>query len=173
MGEPATKVVVKNWGPKHELCVALHIADKRNYEIAVILGWTKEYVSMVLNMPQAQAEIRRAILKIREISGAEVEGRVQQHAETAVKRVGETLDAEFLVGTRSKEHQDRTALKILEGTGYLPGKKDEERGGISEKLTAPLVEKLAASLELAAKAKMLANKEEEPVDADFEVLEDG
>jgi hypothetical protein len=48
------KWVPKKWKADYDRVVGYHVVGKENKEIAVILGFTPEHVSTILNTPQAQ-----------------------------------------------------------------------------------------------------------------------
>lgn len=161
--------ILQTWSPRHDLAVALHLSGKKNVDIARVLEWTPEHVSIVLRQPQAKAMVERAQRRMRETTQEAITERLLELSEKAVERLEETLEQTFILGSKSKHHQDNTSLKILQGTGFLAGKKDGEKEEATDKVTATLVERLTASLEKAAEARIKAR---DVVEAPYEVVED-
>lgn len=159
---------IQKWAPHHERIVRLHIAGMENKEIADVVGLTDVRISQVLNDPHAQRLIRQAILNIRRRAEEDIETGLVLMAEKAKDRLRETIDAEFLLGSKAKKHQDDVALSLLKGTGFL----SKDFGGPSteagERLDKALVEKLTDALE---KSNRVVEEAQDVVEADFELVE--
>lgn len=161
--------VLQNWSPRHDLAVALHLSGKKGVEIAKALDWTPEHVSLVLRQPQAKAMIERAQRRLRETSQEMITEKLLELSEQATERLAETIEQKFILGSKGKHHQDSMSIKILQGTGFLTGKKEGDQEEATDRVTATLVERLTASLEKAAEAR---TKARDTVEADFEVVEE-
>lgn len=149
--------VIVNWSIIHEQIVALHIAGKLNKEIALIVDRTPERVSQVLNSDRAKEIIQRVRLNMRERMREEIETRLVVLAEESVGRLEETVEAEFLLGSKAKEHQDSVAIQVLKGTGFLS--KDFSADGETKRppLNNQQAERLIHALEKANRAEEIAH----------------
>lgn len=169
-----TLAPIQKWRPRHERIVRFHIAGMSNDEIAAELDITTVRVSQVLNDPHAKRLVQQAILSLRQKMSEDIEGRLIQQAEKAAARLDETLDADFIPGTKSKKAQDDVSLAILKGTGFLSREFNADRETV-DRLDKALVERVATALEKSNEAREIRAEESEeavePVDADFEVVE--
>lgn len=152
----------QKWGPKHDQVVFLHCLGYDNILIAAELGIGKMYVSKLLRDPQAQRKILEFRKKTQKNLIEGVEGRLLRLADESVKRLEETMGEQFELGTRAKEHQDKTALSLLRGTGFL---KSEV---VKEKQVDSLTTEQANLLQSAIN-KSMQFREAEVVDAVFSV----
>lgn len=117
----------QKWGPKHDQVVFLHCLGYDNILIAAELGIGKMYVSKLLRDPIAQRKILEFRRKTQQKLIDGVEGRLLRLADESVKRLEETMEEAFEPGTRAKEHQDKTALALLRGTGFLKSEVVKEK----------------------------------------------
>lgn len=149
------------------MIVSLHIAGNPNKKIAAAVGITPERVSQVLSDPQAIAVIQRVKNSMRLKMEEDIEDKLVVLASESVDRIAETITHEFLPGSDEHEHQDRVAIKVLQGTGFLKKESPEGGGKTREVPSTRLLERLASALE---KANTAVELQQEAVDAPYEVL---
>lgn len=151
----ASLAPIKKWTPRHEMVVSLHISGWSNLKIAEHFRITPVRVSQILCDPQAKALVRQANKTLRDKMKDDISDRLLTLAEGSVKNLEETIEASFLVGSDSKEHQDNVSLKILRGTGFLIGDKQEDASKTKNPLTETLAERLITALENSNEAERL------------------
>jgi len=164
---------LKNWKPRHENVVMLHLGGWNNIAIANYTRMTPERIYQILQTPQAQALIASQMDRIRERFGSDVSDKLLKLTEISVNRVSETLEQDFIPGTDAKKHQDKVALEIMKGKGFLNGA-DPSAVNHEQKVSVSLLEKFTNALERANEAKSLHtgdNDSEAIEEASFEVIE--
>lgn len=153
----ANKWHPKKWKPDYERIVGLACIGKMNKEIAEMTGYTKEHISTILNLPEAE-ELRALILtRVRETVVEDI-GAI--HARISVKTakvIDKALsDDSVLADKRSLFAIIDRGLEISKGVGHLktPGSPgvNVERGVI---LTGEQGDKFLAGMQKADAAKQL------------------
>jgi hypothetical protein len=150
---------IKNWLPKHDLCVMLHVGMKTDTEIAEMVGYTSARVNQILNDPTGKTKIREAQERLREKLSAQIEDGLVAICVKALSNVRETIELEGLAhGSDFKKHQDKLSLEVLKGRGFL----DKER---QAKEAAPLdpilVKRLAEAMEKSNEAAEIIQRDRE------------
>lgn len=162
---------IKNWKPRHENIVILHLNGWSNIAIAEYIGLTKERVSQIINDPTARKIIDATMKRVRENLADNIEDNLTRLSSLSVERIEETLGTKFPPGTDPKKHQDNVALKLMKGRGLLPGELEKEREGA--KIPVSLLERFMDAFEGANEAKRLHSGETEVVaEEEIEDLED-
>lgn len=162
-GEGQPREPIKTWTYQHEQVVMLHIAGKANDEIAELTDYTTTRVSQILNDPQAERVKALAIRKLRSSMTENLEGQLLELAEESAKRLGETIKADFALGTRAKHHQDKMSLDLLKGTGFLNKEKPDDTDRRRDPLPEKRVNRLVDALEVSNEAAKLHRAEREVV----------
>lgn len=115
-----TKWIPKKWRPEYARVVALSATGLSNKVVAEKTGFTKEHVSNILNLPQAE-ELRERIIKAMEKQATtDIPNALQRIAEKTVQRL-ETLvnddekfkDSPFAIIDRG--------MDVLKGLNHLKG----------------------------------------------------
>jgi len=146
--------VVNVWTEKKMRAIMLHLQGFKSHEIGTQLGMKATTVRNYLNDPKLAeiiASYRKAIIaKLSET----VALRLQRLGEMALEKIEQTLEADFMIGTKPKEHQDKMSLRVIEMLGIQLDTSAE----VSDETIAALTEALARSNEV--------------VDVSYEVLAD-
>jgi len=162
---------IKNWKPKHENVVILHLNGWDNKAIAQYMKCSEVRVSQILNDPQAQAIIRSTMERVKENLGDDISDRLLKLTEKSVERIEETMQAKFVPGTDPKKHQDNVALKLLSGKGFLSGESEEAEKKDRE-IPISLLERFTDALEKSNEAKLLHSGEDPDVkEAEWELAQ--
>lgn len=163
---------IKNWKPRHENVVILHLNGWGNDEIAKHLRITPVRVAQILQDPQAMI-LKAAVMKrVRENLSGDITDRLLELTELSVEKIAETLEATFVLGTDPKKHQDNVALQIVKGKGFLSGAEvpAETR---DPQIPVSLLERFTAAMEKSNEAKRLHSGESNVIkEADVEIIEE-
>ncbi len=111
-------MIVAKWKPIHDQVVAYHLMGYTNQQIAGLCDYEPEHVSRVLNDPRAIKAIRTGRRRFMEIAHTEIGERIVYLADVGVRKMRQTVDADFDTGSRAKEHQDRVTFALLDRIGY-------------------------------------------------------
>lgn len=132
MTQKKGKAMVRSWGAMEDQIVLLyatgHFTHKdlgNRFEIA------SDQVKRILGDPRAEEIRALAREKIREGLVRGVEDELPQLASYAVQCIKRTLMAEISPTHVAKANQDRVALKVLTGIGYLREDGTTPEGGIT------------------------------------------
>jgi len=166
-------IPIKNWKPRHENIVMLHIGGWSNEAIAEYVKITPQRVYQVLQTHQAKALIATHLERVREQFGTEISDKLLNLAKLSVDRIEETLDQAFIPGTDAKKHQDRVSLDLLKGKGFLNGA-DPDEVDRTQKVPASLLDRFTSALEKANEARMLHSGDNDPEaveEVSYEIIE--
>ena len=162
---------IKNWKVQHDTVVSLHISGYSNKKIAVATGLTEVRVSQVINDPLAKDIIRGVQKSLRMKMEEDIGDKLIVLAEEGAARIGETIEAEFLLGSDQKKHQDNVSIQVLKGTGFLSREfalgETASRPPLDEMLAERLVTALEKSNEAARGGEIIS----EAIEVPFEVVE--
>lgn len=122
------KWVPKNWTPIHEEIVALKITGMSNKALAERFDKTPEYISMLLNTPQAKIIKRKALNDLSTSYQEFQKDRLQRTQAKAMERISDLLDDDVLAETNPFAVVDRS-FKLLEKTGVIA--REREKGDIN------------------------------------------
>ena len=114
------KWVPKKWRPEYERVVALSAAGKSNKQIGEIVGFTKEHVSNILNLPQAEALMDRIIAAMNQRTVVDIPNELQYIAQKTVSRLKSAIDNDKLFEESPFALIDR-GMKVVEGLRHLQG----------------------------------------------------
>ena len=160
--------LIKRWSPKHEIAVALHLSGKSNTEIAEAIGMKPVRISQIINDPKGQKLIAEGQKLIRLRMQESISHRVLEMAEIGTRRLMDTFEAEFPLGTEAKKHQDNKVIDILKGTGFLSTTFQNETDNTGS-VTNAVAKSLTDAIHKATQAERY--KEDIPT-ADFEIISD-
>ena len=155
----------ETWAEKHDAIVYEHLRGLGDSDIAKRFGLSMKQVRAVLARPEALAIESAFRQQIAEKISDSVGERLIHATTRAVEVIEQTLEEDLTPGTAAKAHQDRVAIKVLEGQGFLT--KDGEASRAGESLTPHDVNRLVEALTKADESKRLNNVE----DADWEFEE--
>jgi len=159
--------VVEGWKPAHDQMVALHLAGYQTNRIAQVMEYSREHVGVILGDPRALKMIIEFRRRIREKTLGDIEDTIVDLAEISLKKIGDTVEAEFDAGSKGKEHQDKMGFKLLACLGYNgQNRKQEESRKLQ--MSSEMEGRLVAALEKTAEVdELIANAVE------VEVIEEG
>jgi hypothetical protein len=151
--EPEEAVQV--FKPHHEVMVLLHVAGKKNYEIAEIVGCDKQTVSNILGDPKAIALIAEARGQLKAGFLSNIGMRVMVLANRSLDNLEKTVNANIPVRHPSKRHQDKVGLELLKMIGY-----GETTGGdAASNISRAVAERLTIALEKANQVREIVVSE--------------
>lgn len=115
-----TAWVPKKWRPEYERMLAYSVLGHSNKMIAQELGYTKEHVSTILNMPEAE-EMRIMVLgKMRGTVVKSVTDNLKEIVEKGAKLLNDSFDDPEIVKKSPFQLIDRS-LDVMKGLGHLRG----------------------------------------------------
>lgn len=118
-GPRLTKWVAKKWKPEYEKMVAYSVIGWSNKKIGLELGYTKEHVSNVLNLPQAEELKDKLAAKMREKT-LSIPDTLQYVAEKTADRLRKVMDNDELFERHPFAVIDR-GMDVLKGLSHLKG----------------------------------------------------
>jgi hypothetical protein len=118
-GPRLTKWVAKKWKPEYEKMVAYSVLGWSNKKIALELGYTKEHVSNVLNLPQAEELKDKLAAKMREKT-LSIPETLQYVAEKTADRLRKLVDNDEVFEKHPFAVIDR-GMDVLKGLSHLKG----------------------------------------------------
>jgi len=159
----------KKWQPEYDRMVFMSVAGFSNKQIGERLGYTKEHVSNVLNLAQAE-QLREEIQKrMREEAYQDLPKRLNEIAAKTVERMHMLVHNDDIFERSPFQVIDR-GMDILKGLGHLKhGNADHEAGGtvvnhgtivVSDKL----MERFVAGLEKSEEARQLNPAEDSRIE---------
>lgn len=157
------KMQVVNWGPQHDLIVALKAAGMKQKDIAKEMSVSEPWVSVVINSKEGQAKLASYSSVLTEALAQNLAGRISQLSDAAVGNIEKTITANIAPVHRAKVHQDNMSIKVLEHVGVMnPEKQDANHG--RPLLSAEGEKRLLDALEKSDKATQAVEAEWEYVD---------
>jgi hypothetical protein len=119
-GPRLTKWVAKKWQPEYERMVAYSALGRSNKEIALMMKYTPEHVSNVLNLPQAKELKDKILAKMRERTLEDVPTLLKKVAQKTAERLDTLINDDELFAKSPLAIIDR-GMEVMKGTGYLKG----------------------------------------------------
>lgn len=120
-GKEVTQKADRQWPVRNDQIVALAAVGVPSRDIAKQFGMSKGNVNRIVNDPRGQAMLTQLRQRWREKILEDIEGGLDVASKLAVKAVLKTLKADIPASKQAKANQDRVAIKILQGRGFLPG----------------------------------------------------
>jgi hypothetical protein len=114
------KWVPKEWRPEYQRIVGYSACGISNIEIAQKLGFTKEHVSNILNLPEAKQLLAKITLKLAQNQDFNISTEMTQLVEQSFKRVKAVMNDDKLFEQSPFAIIDR-GLEIMKGSGLLRG----------------------------------------------------
>lgn len=115
-----TKWRPKEWRAEYQRIVAYSVLGKSNIWIADTLGFTKEHVSTILNMPEGRELREQLKIKLAKKIEESVPDVLADISNKAVERVKEILNNDELA-KKSPFAVAGLAMDVLKGQGHLRG----------------------------------------------------
>lgn len=163
---------VKKWTLRNEQIIIMRMAGATQEEIGKAFGISRKAVERIEKHPQAAIveEEMRAALRERLLD--DIESQLDQATRDSMKAIMVTVGAEMSAFHPAKSNQDRVALKVLEGRGYL-GKEKNDEGSVtlSSEQFSVLIEQMKKS-DAAQQIDPFADRPVDPdvVEVDYEIV---
>lgn len=159
------------WGDTQKRIVELHfLLGMPLGEIAGMLKVSKRTVKDVIEDPRTEelvAKVRDRMTDMQAENLAEqVKGRIDSLRVSAAGALQKTLTHDIHPLHKAKPNQDRVALKLLQGTGDLRDRSEEQKGGIT--LTETQFDRLLEGLTKADRVREIQVATGPVVDAEIE-----
>ncbi len=110
----------KQWRVEYDRVVAMSVAGISNIEIANKVGFTKEYVSLILNLDEAKALYNRLQAKILEDWETQIPNNLNKAARKTTERLLAALEDDQLFA-KAPFSVIAAGMKAVEGLGHLRG----------------------------------------------------
>ena len=120
----------KKWRPEYERMVALSCLGWSNKMIAKELDYTKEHVSVILNMEEAETIRQMVLERMREKVAVSIPERLQKIAEKTVERLETAMQDDDLFEKSPFALIDR-GMDVLKGLNHLKGGGNGSGGGLT------------------------------------------
>lgn len=114
------KWVPKKWKADYDRVVGYHVVGKENKEIAVMLGFTPEHVSTILNTPQAQELKKRLEASLREKMLTNIPDALEYVARKTADLMKKVVDDEKLF-EKSPFAVIGMGMDVMKGLNHLKG----------------------------------------------------
>ena len=123
-----TKNKVQSWPLRNDEIVLKVMADIPVVDVAKAYNMTPQNVTKIIRDPRAQEIIKLARSKFQEKLVQETEEKLGLLSKLSVDALKVTLEEEMEATAKAKPNQDRVAMKILEGRGFLKVDKSGSTG---------------------------------------------
>lgn len=142
-----TRNLVSTWPLRNDQIVLRVLATGSLKDVAKEFSLTAQQISVICNDPRGEEIIRAARERLREKLLEGIEDQLDVAAQASLKVLQRTLKADISPMHKAKPNQDRVALKILGGRGFLHGDPQGDGGGtqLSEEQFSRLVSAMKAS----------------------------
>ena len=160
-----TKNKVQEWPIRNDDIVLKVLAGVPVKIVADAYKMTPQNVSKICNNPKAAEIVKLARAKFQEKLVQSNEEKLGLLSNMAVDRLKTTLETDLPATAKAKPNQDRVALKILEGRGFL---KVDKSGSAGLQVPMEVWDKLMDGLKKSDEAMQIDPFEE----AEFEVVEE-
>lgn len=163
----ATNGGIVHWKPKHDLVVALHMMGYQNIQIAELTGYSDSNVSTIIKDPRTKKAILEGRRRYQEDTVSAIQDMLVDQAYEGMKKLGDTIDGEFKLGSDAKKHQDVMTLKLIDRVGFSPrAEAVQGKGGIQ--LDPESSERLVSALEKANTVREIVDMPETGVEVVYD-----
>jgi hypothetical protein len=174
MSKKKSKAVEKPWPLWKDQVVLFYMSGMTQEEVATHMSgighkMTRQSVSNILKDPRAGEIIAAARSKFKEVLIEGIGDELDVASKLALKAIKKTLEAEIHPIHQAKANQDRVALKVLSGRGFLREDSRNEDAGLQ--VPPDQFERLVKAMERSNRARE-QNPYEDYEDAEIEVIED-
>ena len=143
--------VAERWPLRNDQIVLMILAGSPAREVAAAYGLSERQVSSIFTDPRAADIKRLARERLQEKILETIEDELDVTSKLAVQVIKRTLEADIAPVHKAKANQDRVAIKVLQGRGFL---RSEDRGaGAGFQVTNDQFDKLLTALGKADEAK--------------------
>ena len=116
------------WPVRNDQIVLMLLAGAKQKDVAKEFSLTRQMVSRIANDPRAEEIIRVARETITNNLLSGIEEQLDLATKLSMKVVRRTLDADIHPAHKAKANQDRVAISILRGRGFLSQESSEDTG---------------------------------------------
>lgn len=167
MSQPAPKKDLSTWSARNDMIVMMAFSGHyTNGQIGEKFGITAAQVGNIVNDPRAKEVLDIARHRLREKLMEDIEDQLDLTAKASLKVLKRTIKANISPMHKAKINQDRVALKLLQGRGFLSTEARREEEGT--KMSDDQFNALVAAIEKSDRAKQIPVLE----DLEAEVVED-
>ena len=115
----ATNNLAQNWPIRNDQIVLLLLGGMTQKEVAGQFKLTRQAISKIANDPRATEVITAARESITEKLLSDMDDQMTHAARLAIKSIRRTLEADINPVHKAKGNQDRVAVAVLRGRGFL------------------------------------------------------
>lgn len=177
MSTAEDRALERAWPLWKEQVVFLILAGNTQQEVADILekqGITisRQGISAIMQTEEAKGLVAAVKIKFRENLMTSIEEELDAASQLALRAVKKTLSADLTAIHKAKPNQDRVALKVLQGRGYLAVESPMREQSLQ--VPPEILGKLVTALEKSAQAKDIDPFENKGpvVEAEVEIVND-
>lgn len=161
------------WTVRHDQICLLRATGTSERELAKTFNLARSTISNIVNDPRGQKIIELTRQKLRERIVEDVESQLDLATKASIKVLRRTLEADISPIHQAKANQDRVALKMLQGRGFLRTEQPGQGGGFQ--MAPEQFDRLVSAMAKADAAQGIdpfSSLGEGVEEADFEVVED-
>lgn len=151
------------WSLRNDQIVLLVVAGTPHSEIAKQFGLTRQRVTQIMATAKAKEMVAQYRQRLQEHLLSSIEGQLDESAKLAAKAIKKTLEADISAFHKAKSNQDRVAIKLLEGKGFL-NKKEERADDAAMQVTNEQFNKLMAAISKSDEAAKIRVVEAEVIE---------
>lgn len=167
------KNLAQDWPLRNDQIVMMALGGMKQRAIAEQFDISHQAVSVIIRHPKAEEIIRIAKAKLQEKLVETIDEKLGLTARLAVKVIKKTLDADISPIHKAKANQDRVAIALLRGRGYLRQEGQDGAGGFQ--VSPEQFDKLTTAMRKSDEAQQIQPLEGRDVEEgkviDAEVLE--
>lgn len=140
-------------------------------DVAKEFELTAQQISVICNDPRGEEILRAARERVREKLLEGIEDQLDVAAKASLAVIKKTLDADIHPFHKAKPNQDRVALKVLGGRGFLRG--DPQGDGAGYQISEDQFSRLVKAMQASDKVREIDPfKKEEEIIVEAEVLDE-
>jgi len=162
----------QDWPLRNDQIVLLVLSGASQAAAGRTFDISRQAVGKILNDPRAKDIIRQARQKLHDRILESMDDQLDLASKLSLVKLKQTLDADISPYHKAKSNQDRVALKILAGRGFLPGDSRTEEGGLL--MSGDQFAKLVSAMSKSDQAKQIDpfKVEENEIIVEAEVVEE-
>ena len=149
----ATNNLAQDWPLRNDQIVLLVLGGMKQKEVAKEYNLTPQAVSKIIRDPRAEEVLTHARDAVLEKMLSGMDDQMTHAARLAIKCVRRTLEADITPTHKAKGNQDRVAVAVLRGRGFLSQETNE--GERSFLISPAQFERLVGAMEKSDEAKKI------------------
>ena len=123
---PKNVNLAQDWPLRNDQIVLMALGGVKQREIGEVFGLSHQQISLIIRDDRAKEIIEITRAKLRKNLTKGIEDELTLMAQASLKVLKKTLDADMGATHRAKPNQDRVAVAILRGRGFLREEGREE-----------------------------------------------